>query len=270
MSNKLLTKKLMNSAIFLVLLIIILFVGIQGSFNPSSQDKPTILISLLSFAATLYAPIAAFIFYDSWKSQTKFNRVTNNIIELQKVLHDYVSSLKSLRQRIISPHLRSKFEKEDDYTNNLKKLFDQKICEIHSVETVRYEACKLLSILRTDTYETSDSLSNNFQELDLIIDEISKEVDHFKNYYMIFINNYYKNESELKDFLKSEDYKELTYKLSAQRELSNTIKTNLKAALTLSADSINPEKTLKINDFIKNIDKVSTEALKNYEINFKN
>lgn len=270
MTNKPLTKKLIISTLLLIVLIGALYFGIIFSVNINAQEKATILISLLSFAATLYAPIAAFIFYDSWKSQTKFNRVTNNIIELQKVLHDYVSSLKSLRQRIIFPHLRHKFEKEDDYTNNLKKLFDQKICEIYSVETVRYEASKLLSIVRTDTYKAPDCLNNNFQQLNMIIDEISKEVNHFKNYYIIFINNYYKDEAELREFLKSEDYKELTYNISAQRELSNTIKTNLKAALTLNTDSINPEKTLRVHDFIKNIDKVSTEALKNYEMNFKN
>lgn len=130
-----LTKKLIISSIILIAFIVFLYFFITNIiFTDSIENKLNIILSLLSFGATLSAPIVAYIFYDNWKLQTKFTRVTSNILELQKVLHDYVTELKFLRNRIIFPYSRNKFSTEEDYINNLKKLLDQKVSEITNTD----------------------------------------------------------------------------------------------------------------------------------------
>lgn len=234
-----------------------------------ATDKATLLVSLFSFTATLSAPVIAFLFYDSWKSQTKFNRVTNNIIELQKILHDFASSLKGLRQRIIFPHTRNKFNGiEEDYTNILKKLFDKKMEEINEAEKLKYQAIKILSIIKSDTFKNKHDLQGHIDGLNNIILDINQEINLFTHQFIIFINHYYKNECDLKLFLKTNEYKQLTYKISAKRELSNAIKNNLDLYQTLDEDSINPQITSKIHRLIERTDQTITLLLIKYEQKF--
>ena len=195
--------------------------------------------------------------------------VTTNILELQKNLHDYVTELKFLRNRIIFPYLRHKFSEEEDYFNNLKKLFDQKVCEISKAERLKYESNKLLSILKNDTQGLSNNLLGNLNELEKIINHIYIDIQEFKCNYFIFINHYYKEDYELKNFMKTEEYKELTYKISSTRETNNVIKTNLKLALSLEEANITPQMTYKIHKYIEDIDNICTNLLNNYELNFK-
>lgn len=70
--------------------------------------------------------------------------------------------------------------------------------------------------------------------------------------------------------MKTEKYKSLTYKISATREMNNVIKTNLKYTVDFEENRITPEKTLKIDKFIKDIDLHSSNLLKIYESNFYN
>lgn len=265
-----LTKKLIVSLIIILLLISILYFLIIYITSPQNNEKSTILISLLSFGATLSAPVVAYIFYDNWKAQTKFNRVTTNILELQKVLHDYVTELKFLRNRITFPYSRNKFETEDDYLNNLKKLLDLKFSEITSAERLKYESQKLVSVIRTDTQNLSRHIDENLAKLDDLINKIYRDIREFNHNYFVFINHYYKDEIDLKNFLKTDEYKNLTYKISSTRETNNVIKTNLKLALTLEEEKISPETTLKIHQFIQIIDSISGNLLKEYESSFTN
>jgi hypothetical protein len=259
---------------FLILFVLCLFVLISYSllkyFYPVNTDnKAPLLVSIFSVAATLSAPITAFLFYNNWKAQTKFNRVTTNILELQKNLHDYVTELKFLRNRIIFPYFRNKFSEEEDYFNNLKKLLDQKVCEISKAERLKYESSKLLSILRNDTFGLSNTLLENINDLEKIINQIYMDIQEFKHNYFVFINHYYKDDYELKIFIKTDEYKELTYKISSTRETNNVIKTNLKLALSLKEESITPQTTYKIHRYIDEIDTLCTNLLNNYELNFK-
>lgn len=260
--------KFMWGAIALIFFVLLSNYLINFIYPIQEKDKAGTFISIVSIAAALSAPLAAYIFYDNWKAQTKFNRVTTNILELQKTLHDYVKEFKSLRDRVIFPHSRSKFQEEEDYTNNLKKLFDQKIGEINIAERLKYDSLKILSILRTDTLAVSSSLDGKLSELDDLINTIYLNIQEFKHHYFIFINHYYKDESELKAFMKTEEYKSLTYKISSTRETNNVIKTNIKLALSLEESLINPETTLKIHSFIQDIDYLCTSLLKVYEENF--
>jgi len=264
-----LTKKIFFCSISILILIISIFFFILYFTQPTESEKSTILISLLSFGASLAAPVVAYIFYYSWKAQTKFNRVSSNILELQKTLHDYVTELKFLRHRIIFPHSRNKFQKEEDYINNLKKLFDQKVGEISIAERLKFESYKILSILRIDTYNMPETVITNLNKLEDVINHIYHDIQEFKFNYFSFINHYYKNENELKAFLKSEEYKNLTYKISSTRETNNVIKSNLKLALTLDEGNISPETTLKIHKYIQDIDSISLSILKDYEKNFR-
>lgn len=232
----------------------------------SNKETIPIFISLLSLGATFYAPIAAYLLYDSWKSQTKFNRVTNNIIELQKELHSYIAALKSLRQRIISPYRRSKFKNnEEDYLNNLSKLFDQKICEINTAKQLKYEVSKTLSIIKTDTYSHNKELLLYYNQLIELIDNISCEIDGFTIDYTNFINIYRKDESEVKLAFSSDEYKEITYKISVHREVNNVLKGQIDTLFTNDISSVDPQLTKKIHGFIKQIDETCEELLKDYE-----
>ncbi len=265
-----LTKKLIISSIIIILLISILYFLIICITPFPNNEKVTVILSLLSFGATLSAPIAAYIFYDNWKIQTKFNRVTNNILELQKILHDYVTELKFLRNRIIFPYSRNKFSTEDDYFNNLKRLLDQKVCEISNAERLKYESQKRVSVIKTDTQGLSESIDKNLAELNDLIIKIYQDIREFNNNYFLFINHYYKDEEELKKFLKTDEYKNLTYKISATREINNVLKTNIQLALSLDEKQISPENTIKIHQFIQVIDSISSSLLKEYETNFSN
>lgn len=253
----------------LFFLIVISNLIINSCFKIDDNAKASIFISICSIAATLLAPIAAFLFYDNWRIQTKFNRVTTNILELQKILHSYVTELKFLRNRIIFPYLRNKFENEDDYFNNLKKLLDHKLQEINVAERLKYDSHKMVSIIRNDTQGLSECLDKNLRDLDYLIDNIYMDIQQFKHNYFVFINHYYKEDSELKSFMKTDEYKSLTYKISSTRETNNVIKTNLKIALTLEERKISPETTLNISKFIQDIDILSKNLLKNYEDSFK-
>lgn len=134
MKDKKLYIKFILILFFLFVFVFVVDYLINYFYVVEASSKASLLISIFSVAAALSAPITAFLFYNNWKAQTKFNRVTANILELQKVLHDYVTELKFLRNRIIFPHFRSKFPNEDDYFNNLKKLLDQKVSEISLAE----------------------------------------------------------------------------------------------------------------------------------------
>lgn len=266
-----LLKKFGFTTVSLVLFVFLLNWLIVTFYDIGNDIKANIFISVISIAATLSAPLAAYLFYDNWKAQTKFNRVTSNLLELQKILHDYVTELKFLRHRIIFPHLRSKFlNKEEDYIDNLKKLLDKKVSEITIAERLKYDSYKILSVIRTDTQGISNTLDNNLNEIDNLISRIYLDIQEFKHNYFVFINNYYKDEEDLKNFMKTDEYKNLTYKISTTRETNNVIKTNLKLALTLEENLISPEKTLKIQKFIQDIDLILISALKDYETNFKN
>lgn len=256
--------------LFLLCLIVLISYSLLNYFySIDTNTKASFLVSISSVAATLSAPITAFLFYNNWKAQTKFNRVTTNILELQKKLHYYVTELKFLRNRIIFPYLRHKFSEEDDYFNNLKRLLDQKVCEISKAERLKYESNTLLSILRNDTQGLSNTLLKNINDLENLINQIYMDIQEFKHNYFVFINHYYKDDYELKNFMKTDEYKELTYKISSTRETNNVIKTNLKLALSLKEESITPQTTYKIHRYINDIDDLCTNLLNNYELNFK-
>lgn len=269
MKDKKLYIKFILILFFLFVFVFVVDYLINYFYVVEASSKASLLISIFSVAAALSAPITAFLFYNNWKAQTKFNRVTANILELQKVLHDYVTELKFLRNRIIFPHFRGKFPNEDDYFNNLKKLLDQKVSEISLAERLKYDSYKLLSILRNDTHGLSKSLQTNTDQLETLINSIYTDIQEFKHNYFVFINHYYKEDSELKNFLKTDEYKSLTYKISSTRETNNVIKTNLKLALTLKEDRITPQTTSQISKYIHDIDALCTLLLTNYELNFK-
>ena len=266
MTKKGIFPRLIVSGIMLFSLGLGLYIITLEYFQPDSNTKAALVFAALGFCATLYAPIAAFILYDSWKSQTKFNRVTHNMIELQKNLHDYVSGIKSLRSRIIFPYSRSKFHTEEDYTDNLKKLFDKKICEISEVHKLEYEAFKTLNILRTDTHRHFSHLDKKFKALESIISELRHEVHQFSESYLLFINSYYQPEEILKKYLKSDNYKLLTYQISSIRETNNVIKMRIKNSLNdLPNQSDEQMVSIRVHAYINRIDQTSQNLLRTYE-----
>lgn len=46
------------------------------------QDCATVIVGMLGVCATLYAPVAAFFFYDSWKIQAHYHLKQNLLLEL--------------------------------------------------------------------------------------------------------------------------------------------------------------------------------------------
>lgn len=266
MSKKHILPRLVIYGIILFSLGLTLYAFTLDYFEPDQNTQASLLFSALGFCATLYAPIAAFILYDSWKSQTKFNRVTHNMIELQKILHDYVSGLKSLRSRIIFPYARSKFDTEEDYTDNLKKLFDKKICEINDVRKIEYEAFKTLNILKTDSYRHHSHLNQKFTALESIISELRHEVNHFSESYFLFIHSYYQPEETLKKYLKSDDYKSLTYQISSIRETNNLVKMRIKNSLNDLLNEFDEQTvSIRVHAYVDRIDQASQDLLRTYE-----
>lgn len=266
MSQKRIFPRLIISGIILFSLGLAMYIATLEYFEPDVNTKASLVFAALGFCATLYAPVAAFILYDSWKSQTKFNRVTHNIIELQKTLHEYVSALRLLRQRIIFPYSRKKFNNdEEEYRDNLKRLFDQKVCEINAAHKFRYEAFKILNITKTDTYIQANLLEQLYHDLNQLIDDIHQELDQFNKTYCIFIKSYYKEENDLRAYLKSEDYKKLTYQLSINREFDNLYKTKQQLPISLSTNPTQPIFSRNIDTFIERTDILCKRLLETYE-----
>lgn len=111
-----------------------------------STDVASITASLLGWTATLFAPIAAFIFYDSWKDQNLHNK-------LQDIVVTTHSSITNLRKNIIRLKMNKKFIKIEEYLSLDEDSFSKKINDL------REEYTDKINHLRNEYDQTQSQLS---------------------------------------------------------------------------------------------------------------
>lgn len=143
MNNFHLPLKLIFSYLIILLISIIIYKEI---IIPSTPDQIiNSKLGLLSWSATIYTPLAAYILYDGWKHQIKENRkekfIINYLSEIDyvreilssmiinyddlKEISSITHKIESLRQKIHSKHLESsKILKTFLPDNHLHKLID--------------------------------------------------------------------------------------------------------------------------------------------------
>lgn len=159
----------------LLLAICFLFYGLVV-LPTNGAEKVNAIIGLLSWSATIYAPLAAFFLLDSWKDQKEY--------ELKK---EYISlSLHDLRPifsklLVISTNTNN-IEKVDDYLVINKEYLDYKALELGSSVTNLFGNIKVFS--KIDNNSNILELYDDFEMHVFFIDYIYKTlIKRYKNYY---------------------------------------------------------------------------------------
>lgn len=113
-------KKLLTNLVssFLTLLSVCLLIALLINLR-FHQDCATVIVGMLSVCATLYAPVAAFFFYDSWKDQKKYDLNKELLLEIDNILY-------SIYEEIGKHSRRAK---------TLKKVENEKVQLEKSLET---------------------------------------------------------------------------------------------------------------------------------------
>lgn len=176
-------KKLLINLIssFLILLCICLIIALIINLK-YSQDCATVITAMLGVCATLYAPIAAFFLYDSWKDQKQY--------ELEKQYAEETFKLIS--------QLNTSISREYYIFKNIKSDLTHELIALNSLYNIQ-----------KDNSNYSEVLYNAKTYFELTSDISSEKIknDFFDNFEYIFIIL----QQKLKDIRGSYDeyYKEL-------------------------------------------------------------
>lgn len=195
-------KKLLTNLVssFLILLCTCLFIAllINLKFN---QDCATVITGMLGVCATLYAPIAAFFLYDSWKDQKQY--------ELEKqYAEDTFKLISQLKTRISREYYTFKSFKSDISKElvALNSLYSNQNSNI-SYSEILYNANAYFELINdTSNNKISPNIYDDFEFSALILNAKLKDVR--KAY-----DSYYKElPNELKTSTNTQRlYKNLTY-----------------------------------------------------------
>jgi hypothetical protein len=128
-----------------VLLLDFAFLIFAFTAEPTT-DVASVTASLLGWTATLFTPIAAYIFYDSWKDQNQHNK-------LQEIIVDTYTAITVLRKNIIRLKMNNKFIRIEDYLH----LNDDDF--LKTITKLREEYTDKINILRHEYDRTQNQLS---------------------------------------------------------------------------------------------------------------
>lgn len=164
---------LLSSCLFIALLIILKF----------QESCPEVIIGMLGVCATLYAPIAAFFFYDSWKEQTKYSKKLDFLLEIRQELRLTSEQIFRLRnficfdyQIIISYDEKIIESQNNKYIENIKEI-DLKIKNIKDLFIDIY-------FITNIPEETQYTIHKNLNYLKEVLIQCRKMHDHI---YKLFL-----------------------------------------------------------------------------------
>jgi len=205
-------KKLLINLVssFLIILSICLVIALLINLR-FHQDCATVIVGMLGVCATLYAPIAAFFFYDSWKEQHNKNVYSDLATEYLKQFEDvfyqmltldrhYLECTQEIAKILMNTNLVSFSDKKEmlviekeaymklsvDFSKGLSKtLFDlNKILQRITVFTVLTKRPELL-LITTDMMEELKIIEKE------ITDKMIMKVEHTPKEFMELMKNYY-------------------------------------------------------------------------------
>ncbi|MEQ1091623.1 hypothetical protein ABLT91_10645 [Acinetobacter pittii] len=172
--NKVKTKLIITYLLILIICLIIFNI----ISSPSDQDKNNVIVGLLGWSATIYAPIAAYLLLDNWKVQKKYEIQKEIIIKaieklalLDRDIKKYCSyhfALKNISEEVILLHNYKEF--------NVEKRQDQ-LLEIFS-------ELNLIVLLTKD--EEISTLFYEYEGAVLHLDKLNKK------FYLSLYPLYYK------------------------------------------------------------------------------
>ena len=169
--------KLIITYIFLLSLCFLIYGLVVLPTN--GAEKVNAIIGLLSWSATIYAPIAAYLLLDNWKDQKAY--------ELKKeyiaiVLHDLRSIFTKFLQ--VCSNTGNIFSVNEDLVINTKYL-DYNSLELGTQATNLYGNIKVFSTISNDPVILE--LYDEFEQHIFFIDEVYKQlIKHYNNYYFGF------------------------------------------------------------------------------------
>lgn len=117
---------LLSACLFIALLIILKF----------KESCPEVIVGMLGVCATLYAPVAAFFFYDSWKEQFYF-------MKREEAIEKYIEQVSQIQELIYNLRSNKKYVfynlnniNQNDATIILEGLKNEFLKEIKNIEDV--------------------------------------------------------------------------------------------------------------------------------------
>lgn len=240
--KKELTTNLISS--FLILLSCCLLVALLINLR-FQQDCATVIVGMLGVCAALYAPIAAFFFYDSWKEQKNY--------ELKKELLVKLSELLSIQYLKIMKHARR--------ADRLKEIENSEICIPNFNEAKSCYDTDLLnemfSILKIyEAFTDNKSLmqyKENFDNHAFELETFLKNIEfHYSKYYQILEINIESNNTLTK-----------TYRPERKEKVKFNIM-NIKNSMEKEVEFENTDDEGKTHRYFKNYDQAHDDFESSY------
>ncbi|MBP2544861.1 hypothetical protein [Acinetobacter guillouiae] len=167
MKNFYLPLKLIGS--YLVILFISMIIYKEIITPLALSEINNLKIGLLSWSATIYAPVAAYFLFDGWKHQIREQRK-------EKFILNYLSEIEYVREMLSSMIIDYDDLKEISSINPIIEGHRQKIHSKH------LEASKILKTFLSDKH-LHELIDNEFKERSELIKTYWKDLIHvFKNF----------------------------------------------------------------------------------------
>lgn len=116
--------------------------------HPMEGDKASSLANMFSFAATLFAPVAAILLINNWKHQVKHEKLMDCLAEVFKIfrtLHIRLLNLKLEKKYHISPYIYNEINNED-FKNHILKIRSSYKDEINEIKELYYDLNKAVGL----------------------------------------------------------------------------------------------------------------------------
>ncbi|MFA3599867.1 MULTISPECIES: hypothetical protein [Acinetobacter calcoaceticus/baumannii complex] len=167
MNNFYLPLKLIGSYLVILLISLIIYKEIIPPLAVSEINN--LKIGLLSWSATIYAPVAAYLLFDGWKHQIKEQRK-------EKFILNYLSEIEYVREMLSSMIINYDDLKE---INSITPIIESHRQKIHSKHL---EASKILKTFLSDKH-LHELIDNEFKERSELIKTYWQDLIHvFKNF----------------------------------------------------------------------------------------
>lgn len=194
---------------FVLLLISLLFYSIFASFAKLEligpiDDTTAVVTGLLSWSATLYAPIIAILLFANWRKQSIYSDAIKTISEIQDDVSDLEQNAQQLRQQATS-HLDKlvtvgvELRKELlIYISQFEDAYDPQILRSQHIQKtieLRFKLNAHIDLFNNNFefyWEKHNNISKNINKLNLMLKKEDNEIsDNLKIIECIFDEIYY-------------------------------------------------------------------------------
>lgn len=172
------------------------------------QDYATVIVGMLGVCATLYAPVAAYFFYDSWKDQKNYD-FKKSLIE--NIIENYSSIHYSVLMNARYGKAVSEIDKELIVFQNFEKVSPSK--NYSNPHTLVYANISIYEKLTGD--EEVRKLYRWFESCTMTLDTIHMEI------FQIYKDYYERIDKSLFEDLAKDSIRHRVYKDSDEKNLFN-------------------------------------------------